>query len=139
MKNLKFFALNIFYLLILFMISYLSMISFSNESASSCLECSYFKDVLFLSSFVFIANILLIFLLNKMKISKFLFSILITLFILVFTFFNNLNIFQDRVSSWSSYDLSEEIISTLFQSYVYLIIGGIIIFFLNKKIYSILV
>lgn len=75
MKYLKFFGLSIFYLWIPFAISFLSMISFSNEQLSKCLECSYFKEILFLSSLVFITNFLLVFLLNKMKLNKFYFQL----------------------------------------------------------------
>lgn len=115
---------------LLYFTTYLSMYAYSGERSSSCLNCSYEKDV-FLSSF-YVSFLFIPLIIFQSKIKKW---ITILVFIIVFTLLillNNYNIFVDRVSSWSSYSFLDELLSILSISYPYLTIGSLLVFFLMK-------
>ncbi|RNA61818.1 hypothetical protein D1631_07670 [Chryseobacterium nematophagum] len=54
-----------------------------------------------------------------------------------FTFLNNYSLFEDRVASWSSYSVEDALLATAFQSYLHILGGGILTFYLYYKFYKI--
>lgn len=111
--------------------TYFSMHVYSTDISSSCFECSYKKDVFLSSIHISVIFLLLILLKNILK-KKWSISIFFTIIFAILVFFNNYNIFVDRVSSWSSYTFTEELLSVLSNSYLYLGISTILVFVLLK-------
>ena len=123
------------FFLLTFATSYLSMRNFADQPAASCMDCSYLKDVFFFSLFSILIIPIVLFILDKRKINTLPLSLIISAVFLLTTFINNLNLFKDRVSSWSSYGTKDEIVATVAQSYPYMITGSIVIFFIFYKMY----
>lgn len=115
--------------------TYFSMQEYSNEISSSCFDCSYERDVFLLSiysSVILLLLTLIIVLLKKRLNKKWNISIFLSIIFILLVFFNNYNIFSDRVSSWSSYNTAGEFLSVLSCSYLYLGVSAILIFILVK-------
>jgi hypothetical protein len=110
-----------------FTTAYFSMTYLSLQPSSSCMDCSYLKDVLVFSSISLVVIPLMMFIQKKTKIGNVWISLIIGILFFVVVFFINLSIFQDRESSWSSYSTEDELLSVFFESYLYLIFGGIVI------------
>jgi len=101
---------------------------FADQPAASCLTCSYLKDTSFLSLFsLFVIPFVLIFK-TKAKISHTLFSLIVSVIFILIALIINLSLFNDRVSSWSSYSTKDEVIATIAQSYLFIITGSVIVF-----------
>lgn len=140
MKYLKTIGISSIIYVLSCLVTYFSMISYSGNQSSSCLSCSYKKDIFGFSIYLIVIFFLLLTFLRKRKIFKRnkIYSIILTTIFIVLTFLNNYNIFVDRVSSWSSYTSEGELISVLSGSYLYLITGGIIVFFILYKTHDFL-
>ena len=123
--------LGLVFLILSFATSYLSMLDFSHEISASSLESSYLKDVTISTVFYSLIYVVLLFFLLKFE-SKIVLAITILVFIF-FTFLINLNVFIDRVSSWSSFSFEDEVISVVFKSYVYVIISVVLLYITIKK------
>lgn len=117
----------IVYLLSVFT-TYFSMIDYKDTVSSSCLECSLVRDVFLLPVFSSIVLAFLFFVLKKILKKRRLFTVIIVLLFIAFSFLNNYYIFVDRVSAWSSFSLEGEIMGVLSDSYLYFIISGVILF-----------
>lgn len=111
--------------------TYFSMHEYSDEISSSCFNCSYKRDAFLLSSYISLIFILLV-LLEKILKKNWNISIFFSFVFLILVFFNNYNIFSDRVSAWSTYTLSDELLSVLSSSYLYLSISTMLVFILLK-------
>lgn len=111
--------------------TYFSMQEYSNQISSSCLNCSYNKDVILFSTYISLIFIILI-LLKKAWKKNWNISIYFTAIFLIGVFFNNYQIFLDRVSAWSTYTLSEELLSVLASSFIYLTISATLVFITLK-------
>lgn len=59
-------------------------------------------------------------------------SIYFTAIFLIGVFFNNYQIFLDRVSAWSTYTLSDELLSVLASSFIYLTISATLVYITLK-------
>ena len=116
-----------------FFTTFFSMKEYSSAVSSSCLECSYFRDVFLYSSFILIIIPILLFFLRKIFKKKLFFLLLFSFVFLLLVFFNNLSIFIDRVSSWSTFSSEEEIFATLSVSYLSLISSAILFFFILER------
>ena len=99
--------------------TYFSMQEYSNQISSSCLNCSYNKDVILFSTYISLIFIILI-LLKKAWKKNWNISIYFTA------------IFLDRVSAWSTYTLSDELLSVLASSLIYLTISAALVFITLK-------
>lgn len=111
--------------------TYFSMQQYSNQISSSCLNCSYNKDVFLFSTYISLIFIILI-LLKKAWKKNWNISIYFTAIFLIGVFFNNYQIFLDRVSAWSTYTLSDELLSVLASSLIYLTISATLVFITLK-------
>lgn len=107
------------------------MQQYSNQISSSCLNCSYNKDVFLFSTYISLIFIILI-LLKKTWKKNWNISIYFTAIFLIGVFFNNYQIFLDRVSAWSTYTLSDELLSVLASSLIYLTISAALVFITLK-------
>ncbi|TWP27578.1 hypothetical protein ETU08_11270 [Apibacter muscae] len=108
------------------------MYAYSSEISSSCLKCSYERDILlssFYVSFLFIPLIIF-----HKKINKWYHRLVIVIVFILLVLLNNYKIFADRVSSWSSYSFLDELLSIWSISYPYLTIGSLLVFFFNEII-----
>ncbi|WP_262148459.1 hypothetical protein [Chryseobacterium foetidum] len=117
----------VIFFVFLFATSCLSMLSFSDEVSSSCMDCSYWSEVLSYSATCTIIIPVILFAANKLNFKKLAIPVVVILF-LIFTFLGNLSVFSDRVSAWSSYSTQDEIFAVLSASGLYLIIGGLLLF-----------
>lgn len=133
MKYLKIIGISVIMYILACLVTYFSMIAYSDNPSSSCLSCSYKKDVLGFSIYLIVVFFLLLIFLRKIPKRNKIFSIILTVIFIVLVFLNNYNIFVDRVASWSSYTTEEEFISVLSSSYLYFIIGSIVVFFILYK------
>jgi hypothetical protein len=111
--------------------TYFSMNEYSNDISSSCFDCTYKRDVFLFSTYVSIIFLLLELLRRNLK-KKWNIAILYPIIFLIVVFFNNYNIFIDRVSSWSSYNTMEELLSVVSNSYLYLSFSTILLIILLK-------
>lgn len=127
-----YFTVTVVFFVFLFTTSYLSMRSFSDDVSSSCMDCSYWSEVLFYSIICTILIPVILFAANKLNFKKFINPIIIILF-LVLTFFGNMSIFSDRVSAWSSYSTQDEIIAVLSSSGLQIVIGAVLLFFVIRS------
>jgi len=118
---------------LVFITIYFSAQSSSLQPSSSCLDCSYIEDILFFSIITTLVIPLIILIQKRAKLKQVLLSIIIAAIFFIIVFLGTLNVFQDRVSSWSSFSTSEELLSVLFESYPYLFLGTVIIFLLSRK------
>ena len=137
MYYIKIIILSIVFSLLIFVTTYLSMRTFADQPAASCLGCSYLKDTFFFSLFSLFVIPFVLLLKNKAKINPTLFSLIISVTFLFIALIINFNLFTDRVSSWSSYDTKDEIVATIYQSYPFIITGSIIVFTIFYTIYKI--
>lgn len=115
------------------LISYFSMVEYANNLSSACMKCSYARDVILYSLYLLPLFFITIFLLKKKKKNNNLVLITVSVAFSFFIFLNNLNIFIDRVSSWSTFSSGEEIYITLQYSYSFLILGIVFFFLILKK------
>ncbi|TCO31126.1 hypothetical protein EV200_101574 [Pedobacter psychrotolerans] len=127
---------SIVFFLLVFATTYFSMRIFMYQPASSCLDCSYLKDTFFFSLFSLLIIPFVLLILDKAKISKTLFLLIISVVFLLIAFINNFNLFKDRVSSWSSYSTKDEIVATIAQSYLYMVTGCIVTLLIFYKMYG---
>ena len=119
---------------LVFVTTYLSMQYLSLQPSSSCMDCSYMKDVLFFSIISIVIIPLMAWVQKRAKLGKVALSLIIGAVFVGIVFFSSLILFQDRASSWSSYSTGAELLAVLFQSYPYLIVGAIITFCVFYKI-----
>ena len=126
MKYAKTAVASLLFFAVVFSTAYFSMKYLSLQPSSSCMDCSFLKDVLVFSSISLVVIPLMIFIQRKTKMGNVWISAIIGILFFVIVFFISLSIFKDRESSWSSYSTEEELISVFFQTYLYLIFGGII-------------
>ena len=119
---------------LVFVTTYLSMQYLSLQLSSSCMDCSYMKDVLFFSIISIVIIPLMAWVQKRAKLGKVVLSLIIVAGFVGIVFFSSLSLFQDRASSWSSYSTGAELLAVLFQSYPYLIVGAIITFCVFYKI-----
>lgn len=126
---------SIIFFALIFATTYFSMRIFMDQQASSCLDCSYLKDTLFFSLFSLLVIPFVLLILEKAKIGKALFLLIISAVFLLMAFINNFILFKDRVSSWSSYSTKDEIMATLAQSYLFMLTGCIVVLLIFYKMY----
>ncbi len=124
------------FFLLVFVTTYFSMQSFADQPAASCLDCSYLKDTFFFSVFSIPLILPTLLIINKSKLNSSVSALVISAIYLAIVFINNLYQFKERVSSWSSYHIQDEIIATLSQSYLFMITGGVIVFLVFSKFYK---
>ncbi|WP_264845158.1 hypothetical protein [Capnocytophaga catalasegens] len=118
---------------IAWLITYFSMIDYSDSLSSACLNCSYTEDVALYSLLLLpLFFITFLFLERKAKnnnLSSIFLSVMFTFLVLL----NNVSIFSDRASSWSTFSIMEEFLATLIESYLFLIIGIAIFLFIFRE------
>lgn len=117
-----------------FLSTYFSMIEYSSVISSSCMNCIYIQDVASYSLMVFPFFYFLTFFFEKINVKKNIRLVIITMVFIFIVLNNNLNIFIDRVSSWSTYTIIEEILATIHSSYVIVMLGALMFFFFCKRI-----
>lgn len=117
-----------------FLSTYFSMIEYSSVISSSCMNCIYIQDVASYSLMVFPFFYFLTFFFEKINVKKNIRSVIITMVFIFIVLNNNLNIFIDRVSSWSTYTIIEEILATIHSSYLIVMLGALMFFFFCKRI-----
>lgn len=117
-----------------FLSTYFSMIEYSSVISSSCMNCIYIQDVASYSLMVFPFFYFLTFFFEKINVKKNIRLVIITIVFIFIVLNNNLNIFIDRVSSWSTYTIIEEILATIHSSYVIVMLGALMFFFFCKRI-----
>lgn len=137
MYHLKRLLFSIAFFVLIFATTYLSMHDFADQPSATCMDCSYLKDVFFFSIFSLFLFHFVLFIMNKAKINKTPFSLIISAIFILLIFINNFNLFKDRVSSWSSYSFKDEVIATILQSYPYVMTGGIIVSAIFYSFYKI--
>ena len=125
---------SVIFFALVFVTTYLSMQYLSLQPSSSCMDCSYMKDVLFFSIISIVIIPLMAWVQKRAKLGKVVLSLIIVAGFVGIVFFSSLSLFQDRASSWSSYSTGAELLAVLFQSYPYLIVGAIITFCVFYKI-----
>jgi len=125
---------SVIFFALVFVTTYLSMQYLSLQPSSSCMDCSYIKDVLFFSIISIVTIPLMAWIQKRAKLGKVALSLIIGAVFVGIVFFSSLILFQDRASSWSSYSTGAELLAVLFQSYPYLIVGAIITFCVFYKI-----
>ncbi|WP_162072581.1 hypothetical protein [Chryseobacterium fistulae] len=113
------------------------MYAFSSETSAACMNCSYLKDVSFFSLLLLVIIPITIYTLTKLTNNKKIFCVITSIIFMFFTFLNNYSLFEDRVASWSSYSVEDALLATAFQSYLYILGGGILTFYLYYKFYKI--
>jgi len=128
MHYIKIIIRSIVFSLLIFVCTYLSMQTFADQPAASCLSCSYLKDTFFLSLFSLLVIPPVLLFLTKAKITHTPFSLIVSLIFLFIAFIINWNLFYDRVSSWSSYSTKDEVIATIAQSYPFILTGSVLVF-----------
>jgi len=126
---------SLIYCLLIFVTTYLSMRTFQDQPAASCLDCSYLRDTFFFSLFSLAVIPFVLWILNRLKMNGTLSSLIISVVFLANATLNNLNLFIDRVSSWSSYSTTDEILASIAQSYGFTLTGGAITFLIFWKKY----
>lgn len=113
---------------------YFSMSEYENTQSASCLSCSYIRDVLFFSIFSTLITSILYYIFKKiLKKEKYISMVTVLVYCIV-VFFSNYYIFVDRVSSWSSFTFSGELMGIVSYSYIYLIFTSIFLYFFFKKV-----
>ena len=128
---------SVIFFALVFLTTYLSTQYLSLQPSSSCMDCSYMKDVLLFSMISIFMIPLVAWIQKRAKLGKVVLSIVIGVAFVAIVFFSMLNLFQDRVSSWSSYSTGDELLAVLFGSYLYLTVGAFITFFVFYKILKI--
>lgn len=109
--------------------SYITLKKYKEQPSSTCMNCNYLEEIAGYSLVVF--SILLVLILNDRykKIKK---NLIITLFIIC-CLSVNFSIFISRVTSWSTFTTSDELLGTLELSFLPLTItSGFFTFVLIK-------
>jgi len=127
---------SILFLLMVFVTTYFSMRSFADQPAASCLDCSYLKDTFFFSVFSLPVILPALLIINRSRLNSRISALVISAIYLTIVFINSLYLFKERVSSWSSYHIQDELIATLSQSYLFMMTGGVIVFIVFYKFYN---
>lgn len=110
---------------------YWSVGKFSKNISSGCLDCTFSEDVFLMSLFTTIFLTFLFLALSLIKNMHLKRTIEILILILMW-FFWNYTVFVDRESSWSTYNFREELLYTLCNSILpVLVLSTITIFALN--------
>lgn len=137
MRILPFLKNSTFYFLVIFAGTFLqvywAMGFLSDKLSSSCLDCSFALDTLFISLFSAIFLSLIFILISKIEN---LYLKLIPEFLLLTSlwFFLDYSDFVERESSWSTYLFNEEIHETLNHSFFpILIMSVLVIFIINYR------
>jgi len=137
MRILPFLKNSTFYFLVIFAGTFLqvywAMGFLSDKLSSSCLDCSFALDTLFISLFSAIFLSLIFILISRIKN---LYLKLIPEFLLLTSlwFFVDYSDFVERESSWSTYLFNEEIHETLNHSFFpILIMSVLVIFIINYR------
>lgn len=113
---------------------YFSMSEYENTQSASCLSCSYIRDVLLFSLFSTLITSILYYIFKKiLKKEKYISMVTVLVYCIV-VFFSNYYIFVDRVSSWSSFTFSGELMGIVSHSYIYLIFTSIFLYLFLKKL-----
>ena len=136
MYAIKIMIFSILFFILIFATTYFAMQRIADQPSSSCLDCAYLKDTFFFSFPSLVLMPFVLFIMKKIKINKLLFSIGIAALFVIMAFTIDLNVFKDRVSSWSSYSIEDEVIATLFQSYLYTLTGGGLVFIIFYEFYK---
>jgi len=136
-KLISFLKKTIFYVLVIFIGTYLqvhwAMGYLSGNLSSSCLDCSFALETLYLSLFTAVLLVFIIILISKIK-NLYLKLGLEFLLLSSWWLFIDYSDFVERESSWSTYLFEEEIRETLNHSFFsILIISVVVIFVLNYK------
>ncbi|TDO23785.1 hypothetical protein CLV32_0070 [Pedobacter duraquae] len=134
MKYGKTLVASVIFFVLVFLTTYLSTQYLSLQPSSSCMDCSYMRDVLLFSITSIFVIPLIVWIQKRAKLGKVVLSIVIGAAFVAIVFFNMLNLFQERVSSWSSYSTGDELLAVLLDSYLYLTVGASITFFVFYKI-----
>lgn len=101
--------------------AFFSMYEFRNEPSSACWKCSFKVEVLGYSLFMWI-GMMVLFLIISFSTKK----LIKPLYLLIYTITClsvNYSIFSSRVSSWSTFTFTDEIIGVLHYSFLPLIIS----------------
>lgn len=108
-----------------FLQTYWAVGRLSDNTSSSCLECSFFEDAFFISLLTafFLSILFSIFSLLKNLFLKMVIKFIILAAVWLFW---NYTIFVERESSWSTYLFNEEIYYTISQSILPVIVLGCI-------------
>lgn len=108
-----------------FLQTYWAMGRLSDNTSSSCLECSFFEDTFFISLLTafFLSILFSIFSLLK---NLYLKTVIEFILLVALWLFWNYTIFVERESSWSTYLFNEEIYITILESILPVIVLGCI-------------
>ncbi len=120
----------VFYI-ISFLTTYCSTKFISNEVSASCINCSYFKELIFSTFYIVLLLPILIYLLINLKTNRFKFILIMLITFIVTTLFNNYHLIKNWVFAWSTFTFKEEILSILLNSSIYVIVGTIILYIFN--------
>ena len=137
MHFIKIIIFSIALFLLIFATTYLSMRIFADQPSASCMECSYLKDTFFYSTFSLLITATVLLAMSRAKINKTGFAVLISLIFIFIVLINNVVIFQDRVSSWSSYSTKDEVVATILHSYPWMMTGSLIAFLIFYFAYKV--
>ncbi|MDH6252784.1 hypothetical protein M2347_002511 [Chryseobacterium sp. H1D6B] len=110
---------------------YISFLELKSGISSTCMDCSYLGEIIRYSLF---AVLLFIYLMVTKKMKVQLRLILFTILYLLISFSTNYSIYFSRLTSWSTFRQSEELIGTLMKSYLPLLVSAVIIWFLALNI-----
>lgn len=112
---------------------YWSMGKLSDQTSSSCLDCSFVYDAFFISLSSTIILTILFLLIRRIKKNRYKIAIEFVL-LNIFWFFWNYSIFVDRESSWSTYSFNEEIYCTIYSSLIpVLVLSVLTLLTINNK------
>ncbi|EDM37987.1 hypothetical protein PBAL39_16219 [Pedobacter sp. BAL39] len=137
MHFIKIMTFSIILFILTFVTTYLSMQIFADQPSASCMGCSYLKDTFFYSVFSLMTIPFVLLLMNRVIINKTRFAVVITVVFIFIVLMNNVSLFQDRVSSWSSYSTKDEIVATVFHAYPWMITGSFIVFLVFYSTYKV--
>jgi len=106
-----------------FLQTYWSMGKLSDNTSSSCLDCSFFEDAFFISLLTAFFLSILFSILSLLK-NLYLKMVLEFILLIALWLFWNYTIFVERESSWSTYLFNEEIYITILESILPVIVLG---------------
>lgn len=104
---------------------YWAMGRLSDNTSSSCLDCSFFEDAFFISLLTAFFLSILFSILSLLK-NLYLKTVIKFILLVALWLFWNYTIFVERESSWSTYLFNEEIYITISQSILPVIVLGFI-------------
>jgi len=133
MKYLKVFIITLTICILACCTIYFSMSEYADTQSATCLQCSYLRDVLFFSIFSGVITGILFYILKRIMKTEKSVSLTTTIIYIIVIFLSNYYIFVDRVSSWSSFSISGELMGVVSQSYIYLAISSILLYFFLRK------